>query len=166
MTLLNRHSGISRQVIASVLVWTAVPIAAQQNDTHLPLHASERHVVLVKNTLAPPMQDAAGHTIQNRTWHLSGAELKTALKGNRPNAQRSESQRQDFSSAYAQAYITGIADASLGRSWCTLSGVLPHELSDRVYTYLSTQSEAQLGANGGILVTEALAQSFPCGKGH
>lgn len=97
-----------------------------------------------------------------RTWHFTGAELATALEGRMPSELRDASLRQQFSSSYAQAYIVGIADQTQGTVWCTSTGVLPHELKDRVYSYLSTLPANRLEENAGPLVSEALHQSFAC----
>jgi len=98
----------------------------------------------------------------SRTWHLTGAELITALEGNMPSQVQDPSLRRLFSSSYGQAYIAGIADQTQGKLWCTRTGVLPHELSDRVHTYLSDLPKARLNENAGPLVGEALQQSFAC----
>lgn len=98
----------------------------------------------------------------SRTWHFTGVELVAALQGKMPNQFQAEAQSRLYSSAYGQAYIAGIADQTQGAAWCTSTGVLPHELSDRVYTYLSGLPAARLSGNAGPLVGEALAQSFPC----
>ncbi|WP_256977551.1 Rap1a/Tai family immunity protein [Bordetella genomosp. 10] len=139
MALLERRPGILRQSAALVLALTAMSAAAQPT----------------------PASTAMDET---RTWHLTGAELAEALqgKGKLPNPPQDESQKRLFSSAYGQAYIAGIADQSQGKIWCTRTGVLPHELSDRVYTYLSSLPATRLRGNAGPLVGEALARSFPC----
>ncbi len=105
---------------------------------------------------------AACQAEASRTWHFTGAELVAALRGKMPNPFQAEAQSRQFSNAYGQAYIAGIADQTQGAAWCTRTGVLPHELSDRVYTYLSALPEARLSGNAAPLVGEALAQSFPC----
>ncbi|MFM9868437.1 Rap1a/Tai family immunity protein [Achromobacter xylosoxidans] len=97
-----------------------------------------------------------------RTWHFTGAELVSALEGRMPSEIRDASLRRQFSSSYAQAYALGIADLTQGTAWCTRGGVLPHELKDRVYSYLSTLPANRLGGNAGPLVSEALRQSFAC----
>jgi len=98
-----------------------------------------------------------------RTWHFTGAELASALEGRMPSEVGDASLRRQFSSSYAQAYILGIADQTQGTVWCTRTGVLPHELKDRVYSYLSTLPASRLHENAGRLVSEALRQSFACG---
>lgn len=97
-----------------------------------------------------------------RTWHLSGADLIAALEGRRISEVRDASLARQFSSAYAQAYVSGIADQTQGTVWCTRTGVLPHELKDRVHSYLSAQPDSRLNGNAAPLVSEALARSFPC----
>jgi len=97
-----------------------------------------------------------------RTWHFTGAELAAALEGRMPSEVGGASLRRQFSSSYAQAYVLGIADQTQGTVWCTRTGVLPHELKDRVYSYLSTLPASRLDENAGPLVSEALRQSFAC----
>ncbi|WP_241051502.1 Rap1a/Tai family immunity protein [Achromobacter xylosoxidans] len=97
-----------------------------------------------------------------RTWHFTGAELVAALEGRMPSEIRDASLGRQFSSSYAQAYVLGIADQTQGTAWCTRGGVLPHELKDRVYSYLSSLPASRLGGNAGPLVSEALRQSFAC----
>ncbi|WP_191577863.1 Rap1a/Tai family immunity protein [Achromobacter insolitus] len=97
-----------------------------------------------------------------RTWHFSGADLIAAMEGKMPSEIRDASLGRQFSSAYAQAYVSGIADQTQGTLWCTRTGVLPHELKDRVHSYLTALPEGRLNGNAGPLVGEALARSFPC----
>ncbi|MGR4897357.1 Rap1a/Tai family immunity protein [Stenotrophomonas sp. LARHCG68] len=79
-----------------------------------------------------------------------------------PSQVHDPSLRRLFSSSYGQAYILGIADQTQGSRWCTRTGHLPHELSDRVYTYLSELPKARLNENAGPLVSDALRRSFSC----
>lgn len=97
-----------------------------------------------------------------RTWHFTGAELAAALEGRMPSELHDPSLRRQFASSYAQAYVVGIADQTQGTVWCPPTGVLPHELKDRVYSYLSTLQASRLEENAGPLVSEALHQSFAC----
>ncbi|WP_334165344.1 Rap1a/Tai family immunity protein [Achromobacter mucicolens] len=97
-----------------------------------------------------------------RTWHFSGADLIAAMEGKMPSEIRDASLARQFSSAYAQAYVTGIADQTQGTVWCTRTGVLPHELKDRVHSYLTALPGSRVNGNAGPLVGEALARSFPC----
>ncbi|WP_241144032.1 Rap1a/Tai family immunity protein [Achromobacter insuavis] len=97
-----------------------------------------------------------------RTWHLTGGELAAALEGRMPSELRDASLRRQFSSSYAQAYVAGIADQTRGAVWCTPTGVLPHELKDTVYSYLTKLPASRLEENAGPLVSEALHQSFAC----
>ncbi|MDH1180578.1 Rap1a/Tai family immunity protein [Achromobacter mucicolens] len=97
-----------------------------------------------------------------RTWHFSGADLIAAMEGKMPSEIRDASLARQFYSAYAQAYVTGIADQTQGTVWCTRTGVLPHELKDRVHSYLTALPGSRANGNAGPLVGEALARSFPC----
>lgn len=105
---------------------------------------------------------ATSQAQEARTWHFTGAELAAALEGRMPSELRDASLRRQFSSSYAQAYVAGIADQTQGTVWCTRTGVLPHELKDRVHSYLSALPAARLKENAGPLVSEALRQSFAC----
>ncbi len=105
---------------------------------------------------------AIGQAHGARTWHFTGAELVAALEGRMPSEVRDASLRRQFSTSYAQAYVVGIADQTQGTAWCTATGVLPHELKDRVYSYLSALPAGRLDGNAGPLVSEALRQSFAC----
>ena len=105
------------------------------------------------------------HAEDNRTWYLSGAELKEALEGKRPSEARDETMRKLYSSAYAQAYIAGIADQGQGKGWCTRGAVLPHELSDRVHNHLSDAPASSLRGPASPLVANALGRAFPCRQG-
>lgn len=107
---------------------------------------------------------AACHADTTRTWAMSGSDLARALEGKMPTQfHESETQRQ-FSSAYGQAYILGVADDTRGTRWCSSTGILPHEMADRVYTYLSGLSAEQLRGNAASLVGEALQKELPCSK--
>jgi hypothetical protein len=111
---------------------------------------------------------AAGacHAEPARTWSFTGTELLAALEGRMPSAVHGDDLRRLFSTAYAQAYIQGIADQTQGRVWCTRTGVLAHELGDRVYTHLSDLPAAHLQGRAAPLVTHALREAFPCRSGE
>jgi hypothetical protein len=99
-----------------------------------------------------------------RKWIFSGSELAEALEGKlAPEASNEESRRM-LSSTRGNAYIAGVADATSGTRWCGAGTVLPHELADRVHTYLGDVPPERLEENAATLVAEALAQSFPCGS--
>ncbi|WP_018238725.1 Rap1a/Tai family immunity protein [Ensifer sp. BR816] len=99
-----------------------------------------------------------------RNWIFSGAELKAALEGRLAPEASNEETRRMLSSARGNAYVAGIADATSGTRWCGAGTVLPHELTDRIHTYLGDLPPARLDENAATLVGEALAQSFPCGS--
>lgn len=119
---------------------------------------SMRRVALVVMLSACAISQAQ----EARTWHFTGVELAAALEGRMPSAFHDASLRRQFSSAYAQAYVAGIADQTQGALWCSPTGVLPHELKDRVYSYLTKLPASRLEENAGPLVSEALHQSFAC----
>jgi len=97
-----------------------------------------------------------------RTYHFSGAELLAAIEGNMPSGNADVGQRQRASAAFGQAYVVGVADLSQGRLWCTRTGVLPHELVDRVHTYLTDLPANALRGNAATLTGQALRRAFPC----
>ena len=97
-----------------------------------------------------------------RTWAMSGADLARALEGKMPTQFHEGEVQRQFSSAYGQAYILGVADETRGKHWCSSTGMLPHEMADRVYTYLSALSAERLRGNAAPLVGEALQKELPC----
>ena len=106
--------------------------------------------------LAEPVRAGA------RDWIFSGSEMLAALEGREGHGMPSDELRRALSVARAQAYIAGVAD-SLSRSrWCGAGSVLPHEFSDRVYSYLRALPQDRLKENASMLATEALAAAFPC----
>ncbi|MBE9604306.1 hypothetical protein IAI18_05475 [Acetobacteraceae bacterium H6797] len=96
-----------------------------------------------------------------RDWIMSGAELAEALQGKAGQGVSGEEGRR-LSSARAHAYIAGVADAAGGRGWCSAGSVPPHELADRVHTYLVDLPPSRLSESAARLVMEALGKSFPC----
>ncbi|WP_293776471.1 Rap1a/Tai family immunity protein [uncultured Oxalicibacterium sp.] len=103
---------------------------------------------------------------ENRTWHLTGSELIAALEGKRLSELSDADMRRLFSNAYGGAYVLGVADQTQGSIWCPPSlGILPHELNDRVYTYLSDLPAKRQKENAAPLVAEALRHAFPCKRG-
>lgn len=97
-----------------------------------------------------------------RTWIFSGAELKSAIEGNYAPETSDPETRRLISAAKASAYIAGVADFTSGGKWCGAGEVAPHEIKDRVYTYLGDLSAEQLNANAATLVLAALEHSLPC----
>jgi len=110
-------------------------------------------IVLLPNT------DAVS---SDRTWIFSGSELKSGIEGNYAQETSDPEARRLISSAKASAYIAGVADFTSGGKWCGAGEVAPHEIKDRVYTYLSDLSAEQLSANAATLVLAALEHSLPC----
>ena len=99
---------------------------------------------------------------KTRNWIFSGSELSLELQGKAGDGTPKEEPARISSSARANAYIAGVADATSGVKWCAAGKVLPHELADRVYSYSRTLGPERLKDNASILVTEALAVEFPC----
>ena len=100
-----------------------------------------------------------------RTWSVSGAELTEALEGKSGSGARESEAERSISAARASAYIAGVADTTSGACWCAAGSVLPHELTDRVYTYLRSVSTERLKGRASVLVIEGLARNFPCRAG-
>lgn len=97
---------------------------------------------------------------KRRGWIFSGINLINALEG-RP-ADGTAGNERDLSSARANAYIAGVADATSGKRWCGAGTVMPHELVDRAYTYLRALPASSLEGNASSLVADGLAGAFPC----
>lgn len=97
-----------------------------------------------------------------RTWIFSGAELKQAIEGKFAPEVSDPEMRRLVSVAKSSAYIAGVADLTSGSDWCGAGAVAPHELTDRVYTYLGDIGAEKLDEQAAVLVREALASSFPC----
>lgn len=117
--------------------------------------------------LATAVGIVAGAGVANadepRIWRFSGAELFSALEGDLAPEVTDQELRRALSGAKGHAYVAGVADATETKKWCGEGAVLPHELIDRVMTYLSDLSAKRLDENAAVLVGEALAKSFPCG---
>jgi hypothetical protein len=101
----------------------------------------------------------------DRTWLFSGNELIDALKGElAPEASDKELKRM-LSTTRGSAYVAGVADALQGKAWCGAGAILPHEMTDRVFTYLSDLPPEKRQGNAAALVGEALSKEFPCPGG-
>ena len=99
---------------------------------------------------------------EERTWIFSGAELKQAIEGKLAPEVSDPEMRRLVSVAKSSAYIAGVADLTSGSDWCGAGAVAPHELTDRIYTYLGDLSAEKLDEQAATLVREALKVSFPC----
>jgi hypothetical protein len=112
--------------------------------------------------LAINVASAQSGNDQGRDWAISGTELLKALEGKSDDgALQSEADR-IMSGARGSAYIAGVADATSGTGWCGAGSVLPHELTDRVYTHLQSVTPERLKGRGSTLVIETLAAIYPC----
>ncbi|XUY29436.1 Rap1a/Tai family immunity protein [Agrobacterium sp. rho-8.1] len=98
---------------------------------------------------------------EDRTWTFSGAELKQAIEGKLAPEVSDPEIRRMMSVAKSTAYIAGVADLTANTQWCG-AGVAPHELTDRVYTYLVDAPSEKLNESAATLVEKALESSFPC----
>lgn len=97
-----------------------------------------------------------------RTWILSGAELVEDLKGNGAPEVHDEELKRMVSNVRGNAYVAGVADALQNQTWCGAGSILPHELTDRVFTYLTDLPPESLKENAAKLVAQALEKEFPC----
>ena len=97
-----------------------------------------------------------------RTWIFSGAELKQAIEGKFAPDVSDPEMRRLVSVAKSSAYIAGVADLTSGSDWCGAGAVAPHELTDRIYTYLGDVPAEKLDEQAATLVRAALKVSFPC----
>ncbi|WP_158693429.1 Rap1a/Tai family immunity protein [Neorhizobium alkalisoli] len=93
---------------------------------------------------------------------MNGAELIEALEGRSGDGVPKGERDRILSGARANAYVAGAADATSGTRWCGAGAVLPHELADRVYTYLRTLAPERLKGSASSLVVEGLSEAFPC----
>ncbi|WP_449415262.1 Rap1a/Tai family immunity protein [Ochrobactrum teleogrylli] len=113
-------------------------------------------------SLAISVASAESDNDQARDWIISGTELIKALDGKfEDGALQSEAGR-IRSGARGSAYIAGVADATSGTGWCGAGSVLPHELTDRVYTHLRSVTPERLTKRASTLVIETLAAIYPC----
>lgn len=102
-------------------------------------------VVLALSGLSP-----AG--AEERTWIFSGAELKQAIEGKLAPEVSDPEMRRLVSVAKSSAYIAGVADLTSGSDWCGAGAVAPHELTDRIYTYLGDLPAEKLDEQAATLV--------------
>lgn len=99
---------------------------------------------------------------ESRDWIISGTELIKALEGISDNGAPQGEAGGIMSRARGSAYIAGVADATSGTGWCGAGSVLPHELTDRVYTHLRSVTPERLKGSASTLVIETLAAIYPC----
>ena len=93
-------------------------------------------------------------------WIMSGTELILALEGSPDDGTLRSEVGRIKSVARGSAYIAGVADATSGTGWCGAGSVLPHELTDRVYTHLRSVTQERLKERASTLVIEGLAAFF------
>ncbi|MBB4839858.1 hypothetical protein HNP52_002950 [Sphingomonas kyeonggiensis] len=104
----------------------------------------------------------SGNNGDPRTWSVSGAELIEALEGKSDTGELGGEADRIKLAIKASAYIAGVADATSATAWCGAGSILPHELADRVYTYLRSAPPELLKGRASTLVIKGLAKSFPC----
>lgn len=112
--------------------------------------------------LAINVASAESGNDQGRDWIVSGTELIKALEGKSDDAALQSEAGRISSGARGSAYIAGVADATSGTGWCGAGSVLPHELTDRVYTHLQSVTPERLTRKASTLVIETLAAIYPC----
>ncbi|MFK3781403.1 Rap1a/Tai family immunity protein [Agrobacterium sp. NPDC089420] len=99
---------------------------------------------------------------EGHDWIISGTELIKALEGKSDDGALQSEAGRIKSGARGSAYIAGVADATNGTGWCGAGSVLPHELTDRVYTHLRSVTPERLKDSASTLVIETLAAIYPC----
>ncbi|WP_374214584.1 Rap1a/Tai family immunity protein [Rhizobium rhizogenes] len=112
--------------------------------------------------LANNVASAESGNDESRDWIISGTELIKALEGISDNGAPQGEAGGIMSRARGSAYIAGVADATSGTGWCGAGSVLPHELTDRVYTHLRSVTPERLKGSASTLVIETLAAIYPC----
>lgn len=112
--------------------------------------------------LAINVASAESDNDQARDWIISGTELIKALEGKSDDGALQSEAGRIMSGAHGSAYIAGVADATSGTGWCGAGSVLPHELTDSVYTHLRSVTPERLKGRASTLVIERLAAIYPC----
>lgn len=63
----------------------------------------------------------------------------------------------------AHSYLNGVKDATQGRSWCFVGGLLPHELNIELAASIrATRTSAELKGNAAPLLLAELGKRYPC----
>lgn len=112
--------------------------------------------------LAINVASAESDNDQARDWIISGTELIKALEGKSDDGALQSEAGRIKSRARGIAYIAGVSDATSGTGWCGAGSVLPHELTDRVYTHLRSVTPERLKRRASTLVIETLAAIYLC----
>jgi len=112
--------------------------------------------------LAINVASAEAGTDEVRNWIISGTELIKALEGRTDDGALQNETGRIASHARGSAYIAGVADAAGRTAWCGTGSVLPHELTDRVYTHLRSITPERLKGSASTFVIETLAAIYPC----
>jgi hypothetical protein len=86
-----------------------------------------------------------------RSWMVSGDELLYNLRANESNQNLTSSS--SLLNSQAQGYIVAVMDS---RDWCMKGQVLPHDVYDRVHSYLNSLDKDALSINASELVNNAL----------
>lgn len=86
-----------------------------------------------------------------RSWMVSGDELMYNLSAN--ESSQNLTLAPSLLNARAQGYIVAVMDS---RDWCMKGEVLPHDVYDRVYSYLNSLDKDVLSMNASELVNNAL----------
>ncbi|MCD4661087.1 MULTISPECIES: Rap1a/Tai family immunity protein [Rhizobium/Agrobacterium group] len=112
--------------------------------------------------LAINVASAGSGNDEGRDWIISGTELIKALEGKSDDGALQSEAGRIMSGTRGSAYIAGVADATSGTGWCGAGSVLPHELTDSVYTHLRSVTPERLKGRASTLVIERLAAIYPC----
>jgi hypothetical protein len=89
--------------------------------------------------------------------HMTGAQLVRDVQAE-PGVGTNSIRRER-----AMGYIEGVADASIGVSWCPGGKPVPHELPYVVVE--EVEKSGQLDRDAAALVLAALARLYPCRPG-
>lgn len=92
---------------------------------------------------------------------VSGGELIRLLEGKGDDGGCLDERCRQLSSARGRTYVQGVADSSRGQ-WCGHGEVLPHELIDRVFSYIRQLPSNRMKQNASDLIIEGLSAELPC----
>lgn len=64
---------------------------------------------------------------------------------------------------FAKGYVAGVADATIGTTWCPNASVTEEQIFHAVSKFMATHSES-LNRSAATIVGDALAADYPCDK--
>lgn len=122
---------------------------------------SFRHITTVP-ILCVAVASPACAADTTRTGEFSGETVVQQYAGHRPYPAPEAAVGKALSVEYASGYLSGVADATEGKAWCNRHGVVPHELKERIQTYIEALPQKRRSEPAKSLIVEALARQFPC----